>query len=143
NRDEQSQSFASIKSLLIAEIGDRHALDKFHDEVGATRGGTSPSSDRIGSLAITATFAGRAAVEYLGDIGVIHQREGLPLGLETGDDLPGVHAGFDDLEGHFAPDGLLLLGDVDHAHAAFADLFQQLVRADHRAGAFARFGVVR
>ena len=32
--------------------------------------------------------------------------------------------------------GLHLLGHVDHAHAAFADRFEQLVRADDRAGTF-------
>jgi hypothetical protein len=32
--------------------------------------------------------------------------------------------------------GLGLLGHVHHAHATFADLFQQLVRADNRAGTF-------
>ena len=33
--------------------------------------------------------------------------------------------------------GLRLLGHEDGAHAAFADLLQELVRADDRAGAFA------
>ena len=45
-----------------------------------------------------------------------------------------VHAGLDDLQGHLAADRLLLLGHEDEAHAALADLLQQLVRADHRAG---------
>ena len=40
----------------------------------------------------------------------------------------------DDLQGHLAADGLLLLGDEDQAHAALADLLHQLVRPDHRAG---------
>ena len=31
---------------------------------------------------------GRAGVEHLGDVRVVHQRQGLPLGLEPGDDLP-------------------------------------------------------
>ena len=33
-------------------------------------------------------------------------------------------------------DRLRLLGHVDHAHAPFADLLEQLVRADLRAGLF-------
>ena len=45
-----------------------------------------------------------------------------------------VHAGLDDFQGHLAADGLLLLGHEDEAHAAFADLLQQLVGADDRAG---------
>ena len=28
-----------------------------------------------------------AAVEHAGDVGVVHQGQGLPLGLEAGDDL--------------------------------------------------------
>ena len=41
------------------------------------------------------------------------------------------------LRRHLAADGLLLLGHEDHAEAAFADLLQQLVRADQGAGPFA------
>ena len=44
------------------------------------------------------------------------------------------------LEGDLAPDRLALLGHEDDAHAAFADLLQQLVRADDRAGPFPRCG---
>ena len=39
-------------------------------------------------------------------------------------------------ERHLAADRLRLLGHVDDAHAAFADLLQQLVGADDRAGPF-------
>ena len=49
-----------------------------------------------------------------------------------------VHPRLDDLQGHPAADRLGLLGDVDHAHPALADLLQQLVRADHRAGGLRR-----
>ena len=44
-------------------------------------------------------------------------------------DLPGVHAGLDDLQGDLAPDRLLLLGHVHDAHAALADLLQELITA--------------
>src|SRR5436190_19379953 len=46
--------------------------------------------------------------------------------------LDTVHARFDELEGDFATDGLMLLGDEHQAHAAFADLFHELVRANNR-----------
>ena len=68
---------------------------------------------------------------------MVHQRQRLPLGFEAGDHLPRVHAGLDDLERHLPLDRLGLLGHEDDAHAAFADLLQQLVRADDRAGALA------
>ena len=45
---------------------------------------------------------GLAAVDDLGDVGMVHQRQCLPLGFEAGDDLAGVHARLDDLEGHLA-----------------------------------------
>ena len=79
---------------------------------------------------------GRAGVEHAGDVRMVHHRQGLPLGLEAGDHLPGVHARLDDLEGDLAADRLRLLGHEDDAKAAFADLLQQLVGADDRADAF-------
>ena len=115
DRDEQLEPFAGRELVAVAVLGDRDALDQLHDEVG-------PAG------------VGRAGVEDLGDVGVVHQRQGLPLGLEAGDHLVGVHARLDDLEGDLAADGLLLLGHEDDAHAAFADLLQQLVGADERAG---------
>ena len=72
----------------------------------------------------------------MGDVRVVHHRQGLAFGLEAGDHLAGVHPRLDDLQGHFSVHRLLLLGHVDHAHAAFADLLQELVAADGRAGAF-------
>ena len=67
---------------------------------------------------------------------MVHQGQGLPLGLEAGDHLAAVHAGLDDLQGDLALDRLGLLGHEDDAHAAFADLLQQLVGADQRARVF-------
>ena len=57
-----------------------------------------------------------------GDVGVVHQGQRLPLGLEPGDHLLRVHARLDDLQRHLAADGRRLLGHVDDAHAPFADL---------------------
>ncbi len=55
---------------------------------------------------------------------MVHQGQGLAFGFEAGDDLAGVHAGLDDLERDPAADGLFLLGQVDHSHAAFANQLQ-------------------
>src|SRR5205823_11837274 len=49
---------------------------------------------------------------------------------KRGDDLGGVQARLDDLDGDHAADGLDLLRHVNHAHPAFADLLEQLVWAD-------------
>src|SRR5262249_41770084 len=73
-----------------------------------------------------------AAVDDAGDIDVVHHGQGLPFGLEAGDDLAAVHARLDDLQRDLALHGLGLLGHVDGSHAALADLLQQLVRPDDR-----------
>ena len=54
--------------LLVAVLGDRDALDQLHHEV------------RPAAL-------GGAGIEDAGDVGMVHQRQGLPLGLEAGDHL--------------------------------------------------------
>jgi hypothetical protein len=61
---------------------------------------------------------------------VVHQGEGLALGREAPHHLLRVHARLDDLERHAAADRLGLLGHPDGAHAALAELLQELVRAD-------------
>src|SRR5262249_19474894 len=58
------------------------------------------------------------------------------FGLESSDHLTGVHAGLEYLEGHLAPHRFGLLGHEDDAEAAFTDLLQKLVGADHRARTF-------
>ena len=71
--------------VLVAELGDRDARDQFHDEVRPAR-------------------CRRAAVEHPGDVRVVHQRQGLPLGLEPGDHLPRVHPRLEHLQGDLAAD---------------------------------------
>ena len=79
---------------------------------------------------------GDAGIENLRDVRVVHHCQGLPLGFEPGDDFTGVHAQLDDLEGDLASDGLLLLGHIDDAETALADLLEQPIPADDRAGGF-------
>ncbi len=69
DRHEQFQPLAGREVVLVAIVGDRHALDQLHHEVG-------PAGVR--------SCRRRAP----GDVGVVHQGQGLPLGLEAGDDLP-------------------------------------------------------
>ena len=113
---KRCEAVADAEAFVVAVVGDRDAADQLHDEVGAAGGGG-------------------AGVEDAGDVGVVHHGQGLALGLEAGDDVLRVHAGLDDLERDAAADGLELLGHVDDAHAALADLFEQLVGADEGAGA--------
>ncbi len=115
--DEQLQTFVERHSALVAEVGDGDALHQLHHEVGPAR-------------------VGFAAVEDMRDVGMVHQRQRLPLGLEAGNHLARVHAGLEHLEGDLAAHRLRLLGHEDDAEAALADLLQQLVGADDRAGTF-------
>ena len=78
---EQRQPIARRKALAIAVVGDGGTVDELHDKVRPT-------------------FARRSCVEHRRDIGMIHERQRLPLRLESGDDLARVHAGFDQLERH-------------------------------------------
>ena len=110
------------KPLAIAVLVDRDAVDELHHE------------ERPAAV-------GGAGVEDPRDAGVVHERQGLALGLEAGDDLFGVHARLDDLERDLAADGALLLGEEDDSHAALAELADDRVGADARAGAFGDRGL--
>ena len=111
----------SRQPAFVAEPGDRDALDQLHHEVGAAG-------------------VGGAGVEDLGDVGVVHQGQGLAFGPEPGEHLAAVHAGLDELERDRPPHRLGLLGHVDRAHAPLADRLEELVRADDRAGRLGRRG---
>jgi hypothetical protein len=84
--DEELQSLARREVALVAVLRDRDAAHELHHEV------------RPAGL-------GRAAVEHLGDVGVVHQRQRLAFGFEPRDDLARVHAELDDLERDLAHDG--------------------------------------
>ncbi len=106
-----------VEIVLVAVVGDLDAPHQFHDEVGPAR-------------------LRRARIEHLGDVRMIHHRQRLPLGLEPGDDLLGVHAQLDDLERHAAAHRFGLLGHIDHAAAAFAHALQQFVAPNRLAHRF-------
>jgi hypothetical protein len=52
---------------------------------------------------------------------VVHEGQGLALGLEAGEDLAAVETRLDELERDLSADGLDLVGEVDGAHAALAE----------------------
>ena len=109
DRHEQLQPFARRPVVVVAVLGDGHAVDQFHDEVRPA-------------------VLGGAAIEDAGDVDMVHEGQRLALGLEAGDDLAAVHTRLDDLEGDLAPDRVSLLGHEDHTHAALADLLKEPVR---------------
>ncbi len=67
---------------------------------------------------------------------MVHDRQGLPLGFEAGDNRARIHARLEDLEGHLAADGLHLLGHEHDAEAPLADLLEEFVGADDGPRAF-------
>jgi len=74
----------------------------------------------------------------LGDVGMIHHGQGLSFRFEPSDDAARVHAQLDDLESDAALHGLALLGHVHHTAAAFPNLLEEFVAANHRAGLLGR-----
>jgi hypothetical protein len=119
DRHEQLQALPGCQALLVAVARDRHALDQLHHEV-------RPAVGR------------RAGVMDLGDVGVVHQRQRLPLGLEPRQHLPRVHPRLDKLDGHRALDRLGLLRHPHRPHAPLADLLQELVASGQHHAALLR-----
>jgi hypothetical protein len=105
------QPAPGIEPPLVAELRNRNAAHQLHDEVGASA-------------------FGHIRVEHFGDIRVVHQGQGLPLGLEAGQHLAGIHAGLDNFQRDLAADRFFLFGDVNVAHAALAQQLSKLIGTD-------------
>jgi hypothetical protein len=106
--DKELKPFFGGKFVLVAVLGDFDSTDQLHHKKGPTA-------------------VGGAGVEDPGDIGVVHERQGLALGFKAGNDAFGIHAQLDYLEGNPAANRFFLLGHVDHTATAFADLLEKLV----------------
>ena len=65
-------------------------------------------------------LAGRAGVEDLGDVRVVHHRQRLALVVEAGQHLGGIHPELHNLKSHAPANGLKLFGQVNGAHTPFA-----------------------
>src|ERR1035441_7785851 len=111
NLNKEVEALAGGKSLFITVVRDFDTTHQFHDEV------------RSASV-------GGSGIQHLGDIRMIHQRQGLAFGLETRDHLLGIHAQFDDLERHAPTHRFRLLRHIDDPTAAFANLLKELVAAN-------------
>ncbi len=102
---KQPQPRLGREPRLIAKLRDAHAAHQFHHKV------------KPPGLCC-------AAVEHLGDVRMIHQRQRLSLRLEPCDDRLGIHAELDDLERNAAANRFELFGHVNDAAPALANLFQ-------------------
>jgi hypothetical protein len=122
DRDEQLEARPRGEFGGVAVVGDGHALDELHDEVGLA-------------------LLGGAGVEDLGDAGVVHAGQSLALLLEAGDQSGGVEAQADHLEGDAALHGLVLVSDPDLAHAADAQALAELEAAGQHVAGSQRTGL--
>jgi hypothetical protein len=123
DRHEQLQPLAGSQTAFVAVAGDGRSLDHLHQEV---------------ELAALRS----AAIADTGNVRVVHYDQGGPFGFEVGDDLAGVDASLDDLEGDSVAQGLLVLGNPDGAHDALASWLHELVRGNKGAGTFGAVGIV-
>src|SRR5947208_1635408 len=101
NLDEKVQPLLGRQRIPVAIFRDFDATDEFHDEIRPAR------------------FR-RASIEYLRDVGMIHQSNRLTLGLEASNDAFGVHARLDDFQGDPTMNRCFLFRHEDYATAAFA-----------------------
>src|SRR6266567_5679938 len=97
--------------MLIAVFRDLEPTHKLHDEIWATR-------------------FGRSCIENLGDVGVVHQRQCLPLSFKPGDHALRVHSRLDDFQSDPPADRLLLFRHVNHPASALTYLLEQFVMAN-------------
>src|SRR6266542_2859052 len=105
--------------MLIAVFRDLDPADKFHHE-------------------IRTTGFGRPRIKHLGDVGVVHQRQCLPLRFKPGDHALRVHSRLDNFQCDPPPDRFLLFRHVNYPASALTYLLEQLVMADAVARLFCR-----
>ena len=110
DRHEQLQAGPDREPQAVAVLGDRLPAHQLHHE------------ERLAGL-------GAAAVVHAGDIGVVHQGQCLPLGVEPRQHRARVHPDLDQLERHLPLDRLSLTGPVNGAHPPLAEDFEQRVPA--------------
>ena len=106
NLHEQLQSLVDTQLVVVAVLSDRNSIDQFHHE-------------------IRTTVVCSARIKYACNIGMIHHRESLLLGLEPGDHILRVQFRFNQFQGHPTFYRLVLFGQPDDAHPALAELFNQ------------------
>ena len=123
DQDEQLQPLADRELLAVAVLGDRDAADQLHDEVGAARRRSSPASRTLAMLGWSISARACRSASNRATTCLVS--------------IPGLMT----FRATLRRTGCGLLGHVDDAHAPLADLLQQLVGADDRAGPSATGGV--
>src|SRR5206468_684934 len=96
---EELEPLPEAESVLPAMAIERQSIDVLHGDVRHP-------------------FARRPGIEDLGDVLVVHEREGLALLLEPRDEDCGVELGPDQLEGDLAMKRRILLCEIDLPHSS-------------------------
>ena len=110
---EQAQALAVGQPPAVAVLIDGLPLDGLEHEVGQT-------------------ILGGTTVVQLGDVGMIQGGEDLPLVAEAAQDVLGVHAALEDLDGHLTLEvGVVAVRQVHGAHTSLAEAPVDLVVAEH------------
>src|SRR5581483_4634745 len=105
HQNEKLHPLAYRELPSLAVIRELLSDDQFHHEEGPAR-------------------FGRSGVQHTGDIGMVHHRQGLALGLEARDNGLRIHAMFQDLERDLSLHWLLLLRYVHRRKTTLADLLE-------------------
>ncbi len=109
--DEQVQSIGHAELVRFAITIDVLAFDVIDDQIGKSVGrGT--------------------AVDKPDDLRMIERSQGLAFDDESAHDFQAVHAWTDQLDSDSLTELVVAFGEIDLAHAAFADAFDQPVIAD-------------
>ena len=111
NLNEQFEPFVGGQMVFVAIIGDLDAPHQFHDEERPAR-------------------VRGARIQHFGDVGMVHQRQRLPLGFKSGDHIFGLHAQLDDLQRHPAANRRRLFSHIHHPAPPLADWLEQFVMTD-------------
>src|SRR5262245_56102926 len=100
-------------------VGNTQAANQLHDEI-------RPAGIR------------GYGIVHLGDVRMIHDRQGLALRLEPGNDGLSVHAELDDLQRDTSAHRFFLFGHIYDAPPALTDSLQNLVTTDPLANVLLR-----
>ena len=107
---EQVQTLIQTELPPVAVVGEGNTSHQLHHEVGSS-------------------IVGGPCIEDPGDAGMVHDREGLPLGLEASHHPVRVHSGLDDLDRHLPTHRLDLFTQEDDAETTFS---QPLTRSSQK-----------
>src|SRR5262249_58171326 len=101
--DDEVEPVFCGETGLVAVVSDLDAPHELHDEVRAA-------------------IVRGAAIEHLGDVGMIHHCQRLTFRLESRDDLLGVHPQLDNLERYTSAHRLGLFGHLPPTTPTFTAL---------------------